>query len=133
MPAFVMGFVVLALTTPGDAMVVRAPTARRKWGALVEGTLGELAGRQRKQLNNLVQRAGGRDGVISALAAVPAAIKADTEKLLDRLASIFHLSDDEFTVLTVQRQKHYHVIHSKTANTILWAVVLGFVATGRGR
>ena len=89
----------LTSLAPCEAMTVRTPTARRMWGKLAEGKLGMLAGPQRKQLNLLTQRAGGPEAVIEALTAVPSSIKADAEKLLDRLSVIFRLDDEEFTVL----------------------------------
>ena len=78
---------------------VTAPTPRLWKTVGNEGVLGALPGAKRKQLNRLVLRAGGAEILIKTLSAIPDKVKSDSVALLETLASIFKLTDDEFTVL----------------------------------
>ena len=87
------------LVTAVKSKRVMAPKPRLWRTVGREGVLGALQGSKRKQLNGLVLRAGGPEMLIKTLSAVPAKVKADSVQLLDTLASIFKLTDAEFTVL----------------------------------
>ena len=85
----VLSLSLAAAGKPAHGKRVTAPKPRLWPTVGNEGVLGSLPGAQRKQLNALVQRAGGLPTLLKTLSLVTVKVKSDSIALLDTLGSIF--------------------------------------------